>query len=442
MSRKPGGRILCGFTMIYAVLGFVRETVATNASLCLTEPTGCDFPGSTVDVEVRLGEGDAAIVGAQFTLDFDPQALKVFDIFPGSTCDAQSPFSLEIHQEIDDSSGTLFYAVGINPFVGEVGTRGPTTVACIRFLPRGVSQSELCLMAGDDPQVTRLSDGTGHAVSISNLGDCPTNTPAGALSCRVSAVEAKCRCDHLGDDCATLNNACRTGVCDPDTLLCTVAPANEGGACDDHNECTTIDRCTDGRCIGSGCTNPSLCLTPDGCTPPGGLMTVPVRLGEGDPVIIGAQFSVRWNTAGLELVDVTPGNVCDPLWQYIFVNEVGRIVNSANGELFYAVGVASDRAGTSGPATLACLFFRVLDRNLAEVCGFDDINPFMTKLVDETGQFVDFFNESDCPSERGFPFLNCVQFEFCEIPAVSEWGLAILTLVLLVGAKVRFARAH
>ncbi|MDO8630882.1 MAG: hypothetical protein Q7R41_10350, partial [Phycisphaerales bacterium] len=104
--------------------------------------------------------------------------------------------------------------------------------------------------------------------------------------------------------------------------------------------------------------------------------------------------------------------------------------------------VAPDGAGTSGPATLACLFFRVLDRDLAEVCGFDDINPFLTKLVDETGQFVDFFNESDCPSEQGFPFLNCVRFEFCEIPAVSEWGLVILTLVLFVGAKVRFARAH
>jgi len=442
MLRKPSGRILCGFAMIYAVLGFVRETAAANASLCLSEPTGCDFPGSTVDVAVRLGESDTTIVGAQFMLDFDPQALEVFGIFPGSTCDAQSPFSLEIYEEIDDSAGTLFYAVGINPFVGGVGTRVPATVACIRFLPRGVSQSELCLMAGDAPRVTRLSDDTGHAVAISNLGDCPTSTPAGALSCRMAVVEDRCRCDYLGDGCATLNNACRTGVCDPNTLLCTVAPTNEGDACDDLNECTTIDRCAGGRCIGSGCTNPSLCLQPHRCTPPGGLMIVPVRLGEGDPVIIGAQFSVRWNTEALELVDVTPGDVCDPLSQHIFVNEVGRIVNSAKGELFYAVGVATGGTGTSGPGTLACLFFRVLDRNLAEVCGFDDINPFMTKLVDETGQFVDFFNESDCPSERELPFLNCVQFEFCVIPAVSEWGLVILTLVLLVGAKVQFARAH
>jgi hypothetical protein len=53
------------------------------------------------------------------------------------------------------------------------------------------------------------------------------------------------------------------------------------------------------------------------------------------------------------------------------------------------------------------------------------------------------FQERD---ECGFGFCCNVTTGFCEpppcgeIPTVSEWGLAVLTLLLLIGAKIYFAR--
>ncbi len=438
MRGNSAGRL--HFCLVLLGYAFASNSVARagNPSVCLTEPTGCDFPGSTVDVQVRLGAGDSVVVGGQFQLSFDPAAFKLLEVLPGAACDALSPFSLEIHTELNESAGTIFCAVGINPFAGGKGTQGPATLACLRFLPRGLSQSDLCVKVGVEPVVTRLSDDTGHIVSIDNSVDCPPSGAPGTLTCRTATVESQCRCT-TSTQCQTLGHACRSGVCVPQTQLCDVVPINEGGPCNDQNECTTVDQCVAGQCEGTGCTNPSLCMTPDPCTPPQSLMTIPVRIGSGDPIIIGGQFSVQWNPAGLEFVNAAPGNACDP--GSPFVVEVQRVVDALAGELFYAAGVALGGSGTQGPATIACLYFRILDPALSEVCGFEDVNPFSTKLVDDAGQRVDIFNGEDCDSQVGFPVLNCVHYEFCEIPTASEWGLLILTLSLLAGAKIAFSRS-
>ncbi len=405
--------------------------LAGNPSLCLGIPTGCDEPGSSVNIEVLLGPGDPSVVGVQFELSFDPEALSALEILPGSACDPSSPFQLEIHQDIDEVAGKLFYAVGVD--FGGVGTNQAATVACVRFLPRGVSSSEITILAGAAPRSTRMSDNFGHLVNVDNSLTCPSAVP-GTVSARQAVVKDVCRCED-DSDCVTLNGQCRVGVCDESSLLCKIMPINEGATCNDSNDCTTTDRCTAGACAGSGCTNPSLCLG-SSCTPPGSLMIVPVLLGVGDPVITGGQFSIQWDPAGLELVDVTPGSVCDP--DSPFAMEVQRIVDEVEGELFYAVGIELGGEGTTGPATLACLTFRMLGGEGRNVCLYEEINPFRTKLVDHRGQFVAHYSEGACASEMGYPFIDCERGSSCEIPTTSAWGLIVLALAFLIGSKLRF----
>jgi hypothetical protein len=420
---------VCAGTLLWM---FAASALGSNPSLCLSEPAGCDQPGSTVNVEVLLGAGEPTVVGVQFKLRYDPEALTALDVQPGSACDPSSPFTLAIHERFHHDDGELFFAVGIN-FLESDGTNQAATVACVRFLPRGVFKSTIDILAGTDVEGTRISDEHGRLVPISNFADCPGSSPETLTS--VSAIVlAECTCTEDAD-CDTLNSDCCAGVCNAQTQLCQIAPINEGQACDDRNDCTQNDRCQAGVCVGSGCTNPSLCFGTS-CAPPGSLATVPVLLGEGVPVITGGQFSIQWDTDGLRLVDVQPGVACDA--DSPFALEVRREGQPEDGELFYAVGVPLGTEGTSGPAALACLYFEILDSGLSEICLFEDINPFLTKLVNDSGQLVSFYNDGDCASERGYPFVHCEHVGTCIIPTASEWGVLVLGLFLLIGAKLRF----
>jgi len=64
-------------------------------------------------------------------------------------------------------------------------------------------------------------------------------------------------CNPTTGQCTVFNNTCdfpcATGQCNPGTGACTnVQPRNNGMSCDDFNDCTGNDRCTDGECIGNG----------------------------------------------------------------------------------------------------------------------------------------------------------------------------------------------
>lgn len=429
--RIAPSRGLSSFVLrFWCAVGFPVCAVGANPSLCLTEPSGCDEPGSTVNVQVALGAGDAAVVGVQLQLEYDPTALAPLEVLPGFDCDPTSPFRLEIHEAIDEAAGVITYAVGVD-FTQSTGTNQAATVACFRFLPRGVSTSPIRLLVGTGPSATRLSDNAGHIVPIDNSASCPTGNSQ-LLSEQQAVVEDVCECT-TDSDCVTLNGDCHSGVCDAGSLLCRVQPIHEGLACNDFNDCTTADRCASGVCVGSGCNNQSMCFG-EGCLPVGSMVLLPVRLGEGDPVITGGQFSVQWDVTGLQLVDIRPGSACDSASPFSF--EVNRVGDGSDGELFYAVGVTPGNPGTHGPATLACLYFNVLDEQKRQTCIFEGINPFHTRLVDDRGQRITVFNDGSCGSGLEFPFLACGLANACEIPAVSEWGLIVMVLLLLIYSKL------
>ncbi len=58
-------------------------------------------------------------------------------------------------------------------------------------------------------------------------------------------------CEGAVQDCSGLSDACNVGACNAGTGQCEIAPANDGGGCDDGDLCTTLDACTNGVCVGS-----------------------------------------------------------------------------------------------------------------------------------------------------------------------------------------------
>jgi hypothetical protein len=166
---------------------------------------------------------------------------------------------------------------------------------------------------------------------------------------------------------------------------------------------------------------------------------VRVILGEGDREITGGQFSIVYDPTTLDLVNIQPGAACDP--DSPFTMPVYTVIDEAAGEIFYAVSSGFGGEGTTGPSTMACLTFIALVSDPGEVCLIRGENPFNTLLVNGTGTAVDIYNGEDCPLD-GYPpsYISCT--DVCTIPTVSEWGLAVLTLLLLSAAKIRFGGWH
>lgn len=417
--------------------GARAASAGPDASVCMVAQDGCAVPGSAVYVNVVLGPHDTAIVGGQFVFEYDPQALDLLAITPGGMCDSASPFLSTLFSSIDTTTGIILYGFGLIPFGGEHDPAQPVTAACLSFLPRQITTSSVCLLRESSIITSFLVDSSGQRVSISNTPDCPTDDSDPALSCEAIDIQDACRCVRGSDVCRSLDTDCREGVCDEVTSVCKIVPTNDGGACDDGSDCTADDRCLSGRCAGVDCTNPSLCIVSYDCGVSSELRRVAVRVGAGERVVTAGQFSLRYDPQALRLVDLAPGSTCDP--GSPFSTEAARDVDEINGDIFYAVAVGFGANGTTGPAVLACATFEVIDQFRAQVCLFDDVNPFLTRLVDETGQSFAPFNVVDCPSAFPAPITSCAdERELCAIPTVSEWGLVILAMLLLIGGKTCF----
>ena len=78
-------------------------------------------------------------------------------------------------------------------------------------------------------------------------------------------------CAGTPRDCSSLDGVCGAGVCNPTTGQCVVSPSNEGGACDDGNQCTENDACLSGACVGDAvppgttCDDGLACTQNDAC---------------------------------------------------------------------------------------------------------------------------------------------------------------------------------
>ncbi|MHC5111247.1 MAG: cohesin domain-containing protein, partial [Planctomycetota bacterium] len=400
-----------------------------DPSVCLTSDVGCEVAGGVL-VRVELGEGSSSIFGAQLVLDFDPTEMELLEVLPGSACDPESPFAIEIEQEIDRDNGRVFYAVGIDFVAGTEGTEGPATLACLAFAPFGNGTRRICLLEGSNPQSTILTNDRGQAVGVFDGLDCPT-TVENAITCTEIEFNRDCACTPNTEDCTVFNSDCRQGFCDEESGICKNQVVNNGEPCYDGSDCSMNDMCIQGRCVGFGCDDPSLCVFGPGCVGPGLPQRIEIVLGDGDPILVGGQFNIGYNPDVLQFLSIAPGQSCDP--DSPFSTEVFLMVDEELGQVFYAVGIDPNESGSSGPATMACLEFIALKPDAGDVCILSGLNPFRTILSDESGNKIHPFNNNDCPFLGDPQVISCG--EVCTVPTVSQWGLVVLALGLLVAGK-------
>ena len=139
----------------------------------------------------------------------------------------------------------------------------------------------------------------------------------GTLFCDTSLVPHQCalvadssiECEEP----AGLGAECLEALCHPVTGDCSLAPANDGGACEDGDACTLGDSCLDGACLGgaaANCNDGNPC-TDDACAPEAGC----VYEDNAEPCEDGDVCSVADICGGGECLSGKPldcddGNVC------------------------------------------------------------------------------------------------------------------------------------
>lgn len=383
---------------------------AADPSLCINALPGCPVADGIVRFAVQLGAAEVLIVSGEFYVQYDPGNLEFLRIEPGAACDAASPFVLDQGAVVDPAAGLISFRVSVDEAGGSIGTPGPDVMACVTFVQRAASASDVCLVEPGFPQSTHLLDFQHLQVSIDNSLNCPAILPR--LSCAATpAPGSTCTCGAASADCTHLDAACTLGTCIPGLpARCVPSPRNEGGPCDDADDCTLTDRCLDGHCIGSDCPNPSVCVLPEpGCPILNGLTHFRIELGEGIPTINGGQFSLRYDPLKLEFVSIRPGFMCDP--ESPFISEILTIVDEGTGEIRFAVSVGPAGSGTTGPATLACLSFVVRSADPHEVCLVDGGNPFPARLSDIAGNSIGIDNADTCHTLQPPPALSCTTSE-------------------------------
>ncbi|MCO6439076.1 MAG: hypothetical protein J5J06_18440 [Phycisphaerae bacterium] len=439
LSARTGVPVVCCALLLVLALNVPAMGQSPAHSVCLDATTECHVEGSAVRVAVRLGFGSTLIAGAQMSLSYEPTKFKLISVLPGNSCDPESPFVNLIGRQINSITGEVFLAVTVDPNGIGAAARGPATLACFLLVPESNQSGDLCLLAGLSPQVTVLANQFGDSIPIDNSADCPSGN-SDELSCQTIEVGASCTCPAGTVDCSHLDSTCGTGVCqsDPAPAKCAIDPQNEGQTCDDGQACTTNEVCESGHCVGENIGCPSLCLDiEDDCEYPSGLMTARVVVHPGVVPIAAAQFSVSYDPTRYTFVEMRPGGACDSSSPFAF--QAAEQVNESLGEVFYSVSVNPfdlDSA-TLETTTLACITFRLAGPRRDEICLFSGNNPFTARLIDRDGESVPIYNGLICPTDQGPPIIAC-DLGCIPVPTTSDWGLVVLTLVLLVGAKVAF----
>lgn len=410
-------RCICNLAVWILLTGVLPCARGNSASLCLHLENGCHVVGSALHARIRLDAGVTTVVSGQTTVQYDPNRLEFVAIAPGNTCDPTSPFVVPLFQVVDVAGGLIHFATSIQP--GGLGATGQTTLACATFKIKAGVPGQLCLISAPNPYETRLSNNLGLPVFINNSAACPTSSPPPAFSCAHYVTSLNCVCPGgPPPDCTLLTDECNIGYCSGQPAQCTAAP-QDGGSCDDENPCTHPDKCANGFCIGTNCPDPSLCVvSTNGCHVQGSLARFRVVLGAGVSVITSGQFTIRYDPAALDFLSIQPGDHCDA--GSPFTNEIFESVNEGLGRVQYAVGIAPGiGTGTSGPATMACLTFLILDGSSTEICMVDAGNPFVTELADDMGHRVHPDNGDTCHPHRSLPVMSCAALEVdasCDCP--------------------------
>lgn len=161
-------------------LRFRIESSGHPQPLCFTE-------SDEVLVAVELGPAPVVINGAQFVVLYDPACLRFNYAAP-----AGDPYVLQLIEQVNPSTGTIVYAVGVQ--LGGMGGMGDTDLAVLSFTRLGdCNPCSLCF-GGANPVHTYLTDAQGQAVLVDTA--CSDPISAGGLPRLTvpssATVEAEC----------------------------------------------------------------------------------------------------------------------------------------------------------------------------------------------------------------------------------------------------------
>ena len=389
------------------------DVVTALGSTVPGEPTGCRFPDDMSAYE-SWGPG-TAIVAERFHWT-DGAIHVIVPVSDEGPCNGNYPDGCNDPGDDRDSIGNAIevantHGVIVSPITG--------------------TGSNACVMA----LANHIATGTGGTAF--HIEEPSTDVPDAIVSLLLEHCDVDDQCDD-GDACTT-NDTCVDGVClggpppdcnddnvctddscDPDTGC---VHLNNHDPCDDGDPCTLLDVCDgQGNCVGTDistwpCTSdvdcfgaicnqqtgfcvcsavPELCLEAvpgqlpvEGCYGVDEELVVYVSLGASTSIIAGGQFLIGYDPTALEVLGVTPGATADP--NSPFSTEFLRIIDEEMGRIFYAVGIPIGGSGTRGPAIMAAIHFRPLERcaTLPPMCLLDE-NPRNTRLTDIDGLDVPF----------------------------------------------------
>jgi hypothetical protein len=116
--------------------------------------------GSTVTVYIHMSDLKDYVVGGQFFMEYDTAVLDFISADPGDL-----PFSVEVHEDVDEIAGTIDYAVGAPG--GDPGTALDTDMAVLTFtaLNQTCDTADLIRFRPHEPP-TRLTNDYGDEIAV------------------------------------------------------------------------------------------------------------------------------------------------------------------------------------------------------------------------------------------------------------------------------------
>jgi len=137
-----------------------------------------------------------------------------------------------------------------------VGVCNATSGACLASpANEGGGCDDLDACTSSDTCQSGVCAGTLIPSCVQGGADCTgkadgTPCDSGDL-CTVNATCQSEVCVGQPKDCSALDSACTQGACDAASGVCQALAANEGGACNDLDNCTLADTCVSGICVGT-----------------------------------------------------------------------------------------------------------------------------------------------------------------------------------------------
>jgi hypothetical protein len=270
--------------------GFCDCQLAVNLSFGVLpgdkEDPNCFNADDKITVEIQMGPSAVEITGGQFYIAYDPTCLGFQSAVPGgagecieegfcsggsnngAAClsngecpggdcicvrDDSNPYTLEVQETVDESTGRIFYAVSVAP--GGAGTFGNTVLATLTFTKLGGCTSCSLQFLNENPLHTRLVDATGQNVEVEKK---PSKEIRQAPSVSIDGpdtVKVNVACDSNTRE-VTWDKPTATSDCEDIELVCTGEHVESGciaGACcggaNDGQPCTSKAQCPLGACF-------------------------------------------------------------------------------------------------------------------------------------------------------------------------------------------------